>query len=82
MNIKWNTGSKESLGLLLYIYDKYFIKLIAFMKSRYGEKVAQIEDNDEISYVINGVTYKIKSSELKMIDSILLPEPNEDIEIS
>lgn len=52
------------------------------MKSRYGEKVAQIEDNDEISYVINGVTYKIKSSELKMIDSILLPEPNEDIEIS
>lgn len=48
MNIKWNTGSKESLDLLLYIYDKYFIKLMSFMKSRYGEKVAQMEDNTVI----------------------------------
>lgn len=46
---------------------------MSFMKSRYGEKVAQMEDNSEISYVIKGVTYTIKSSELKMIDSILLP---------
>lgn len=43
------------------------------MKNRYAEKVALMEDNTEISYVINGVTYSIKSSELKMIDSILLP---------
>lgn len=62
MNIKWNTGSKESLDLLLYIYDKYFIKLIDFMKNRYEAKVAQVEDNTVISYVVKGVTYSIKSS--------------------
>ncbi len=62
---------------MLYIYDKYFLKLIDFMKYRYGAKVALFADTSLIPYVINGVTHQIKKSDLKLIESILIPEPNE-----
>ncbi len=41
-----------------------------------------MQEDSVISYVINEVSYSIRSNELKLMDSVLLPEPNEDIEIS
>jgi hypothetical protein len=52
------------------------------MKNRYGAKANQMIDNSLIPYVINGITHQIKASDLKLIDAILLPEPNEELETS
>lgn len=60
---------------MVYIYDKYFLKLIDFMKNRYTAKVNHFIDNSLIPYVIKGVTHHVKASDLKLIEAILLPEP-------
>ena len=39
-------------------------------------------DTSLIDYNINGTTHQVKSSDLKLIESILIPEPSEDPEVS
>jgi hypothetical protein len=47
------------------------------MHNRYADKVAHYVDTSLVSYVINGVSHQVKKSDLKLIEAMLIPEPNE-----